>query len=298
MPAVNMPAAEVHIDASLVRRLVASQFPAWAGLPVERVSSGGWDNAIYRLGPDLAVRLPRRKMAADLVEKEQRWLPEIAPRLPLAVPVPIGRGQPGDGYPWRWSICPWLPGEMAAVAAVSDVEEVAATLGDFIAALHTVGPADGPRTPWRGVPLARRDEIIRGLLVDMGDVVDVGAVTEAWKEALSVPAWPGPDIWLHGDLHPANMLVEAGRLTAVIDFGDLVVGDPATDLMSAWMLLPPPARPVLAAAVGVDDATWARGRGWALNWGLVCLARSADNPVLAAIGRRAVDEVLAEHRRR
>jgi aminoglycoside phosphotransferase (APT) family kinase protein len=186
---------------------------------------------------------------------------------------------------------------MAAVAAVSDLKQVAATLGAFIAALHTVGPADGPRTAWRGVPLAQRDETIRGLLVPMRDVVDVEAVSDAWDAALAVPAWRGPDVWLHGDLHPANMLVDGGRLSAVIDFGDLVVGDPATDLMSAWMLLPAQARLILAAAVGVDDATWARGRGWALNWGIVCLAHSADNPVLATIGRRAVDEVLAEHRR-
>ena len=294
MPAVNMPAAEVHIDASLVRRLVESQFPDWAGLPVERVVSGGWDNAIYRLGSDLSVRLPRRKMAAELVEKEQRWLPEIAPRLPVPVPVPIGRGSPGEGYPWRRSICPWLPGEVAAVAPVTDVEELAATLGAFIAALHTVGPADGPRTPWRGVQLARRDETVRGLLADLRDVVDVRAASAAWEDALAAPAWPGPDVWLHGDLHPPNMLVEAGRLSAIIDFGDLVVGDPATDLMGAWMVLPPSARPLLAEAVGVDDATWARGRGWALSWGLVCLAHSADNPTLEAIGRRAVDEALAD----
>ncbi|MHB8668965.1 MAG: aminoglycoside phosphotransferase family protein [Acidimicrobiales bacterium] len=293
-PASNMPAAEVDIDASLVRRLVASQFPPWAGLAVEQVTSGGWDNAIYRLGPDLVVRLPRRRMSAELVQKEQRWLPELAPRLPLPVPVPIGRGAPEEGYPWHWSICRWLPGEMAATASIEDLESLAATLGAFMAALHTVGPPDGPRSPWRGVPLMERDESVRGVLRQMGDSVDQAAVGAAWADALDLPRWTGPDVWLHGDLHPANMVVETGRLSAVIDFGDLAVGDPATDLMSAWMLLPASARPMLRDAVGVDDATWYRGRGWALCWGLMALARSADNPVTSALGRRAVAEVLAE----
>jgi aminoglycoside phosphotransferase (APT) family kinase protein len=183
---------------------------------------------------------------------------------------------------------------MAAVAPPADLGAAAQALGEFLAALHVVGPPDGPRSPWRGMPLAERDVHTRRALDAVRDVVDVAAATEAWERALAAAAWPGPDVWLHGDLHPANILVDHGRLSAVLDFGDLAVGDPATDLVCGWMLFGTDTRPVLRSAAGADDATWARGRGWALSIGLACLASSADNPVIAGIGRRAVDEVLAD----
>lgn len=288
-----MPAAEVHVDAQLVRRLLAAQFPEWSGLAVTPLSSAGWDNTLFRVGSDLVARLPRRQLGADLVEKEHRYLPELAARLPLPVPVPVGRGVPGEGYPWPWSVCPWLPGEIAAVGPPADLEAAAVVLGRFLAAMHVPGPADGPRTEWRGVPLLRRDDVTRERIALLDDVIDVPAVTAAWEEALAAPPWPGPDVWLHGDLHPANILVDAGRISAVLDFGDLVVGDPATDLSVAWSMFPPGVRTALRDAAGADDATWARARGWALVLGLACLASSADNPVIAGIGRRAVSAASA-----
>lgn len=296
MPATEMPAAEVDIDVDLVRRLVASQFPEWSALRLEPVVSIGWDNAIYRLGDELAVRLPRRQIAADLVEKEHHWLPQLAPGLPLPVPVPLGKGVPDQGYPWRWTVCPWLPGAMAAVEPDVDLFEVAISLGRFVAALHRPGPVDGPRTTFRGVPLAERADRTEEAFDRLHDVVEVAALRELWEEALRVPEWTGPDVWLHGDLHPANLLVDDRRLAAVIDFGDLVVGDPATDLITGWMLLSPEARRLFREATGVDDATWARGRGWAVALSAVCLANSADNPVITSVGRRGVEALLDEAR--
>ncbi|SRR5579884_2309422 len=288
-----MPAAEVAIDRGVVRRLLAAQFPEWSALPVEWLTEG-WDNAIFRLGAEFVVRLPRRQVAADLVAKEQRWLPELAGRLPLAIPAPIGRGVAGEGYPWPWSVCPWLPGDMAAVAPPGDLAEAAATLGRFVAALARPAPPGGPRNELRGVPLAARDDRTRADIAAADGLIDAAAVTAAWEEALRVPPWAGAPRWIHGDLHPANILVADGRLRAVIDFGDLAVGDPATDLMSAWMMLPAVHRPVFRAEAGADDDSWARGRGWALSVGVACVAHSSDNPVLAAIGLRTVRAVLAD----
>lgn len=290
----RMPPAEVATDPDLVARLLSSQFPQWAALPVRPLPGTGWDNALFRLGAHLVARLPRRRLGADLVAKEHRWLPELAPLLPLPVPVPVGRGEPGEGYPWAWSVCPWLPGEMAATVPLADPTAVGAALGGFVAALHAPAPSDAPGNEFRAVPLAARDEMTRRTVTALGNHVDAGRVAGAWKEAMDVPGWDGPAVWVHGDLHPGNLLVASGALSAVLDFGDLCAGDPAVDLISAWMLLPAPARPAFRERAGVDGATWARGRGWALTIGLACLANSADNPVVAGIGRRGVTEALAD----
>lgn len=292
MPAAPMPAAEVHVDSGLVRRLLGAQFPQWAELELTPFPSPGWDNALFRVGDDLLARLPRRLLGAELVPKEHRWLPELAPHLPFPVPVPLGRGVPGEGYPWHWSVCPWLDGDSAAVVAVTDPGGLASDLGSFMAALHRPGPADGPRSAWRGIPLSERDEATHATLAALSDSVDVPRARRAWEEALAAPGWPGPDVWVHGDLHPANLLVRRGRLSAVLDFGDLVVGDPATDLVVAWMLLPAGAHPLLQEAAGADEATWARGRGWAVTLGLAMMANSADNPLIEGIGRRALERAL------
>jgi aminoglycoside phosphotransferase (APT) family kinase protein len=296
MPTTPMPAAEVDVDAALVRRLLASQFPHWADLPIEAMPSPGWDNFLFRLGSELLVRLPRRQMASALVETEHRWLPELAPRLPLPIPVPVGRGRPDLGYPWSWSVCPWLAGKPATTVAPSDLELFALALGEFVAALHQVAPPDGPRSIWRGVPLADRDRGTREAIDALDDVVDTAAVTAAWDEAIGVPRWPGPDLWVHGDLHPANLLVDHGQLSAVLDFGDLAIGDPAVDLLCGWMMLPAPARPTFRAAAQVDDDTWARGRGWAVSLGCMVMTRSSDNPVVAGFARKGLDEALADSR--
>jgi aminoglycoside phosphotransferase (APT) family kinase protein len=288
------PAAEVAVDVSLVRRLLRSQFPHLSRLAVRPVESAGWDNMIFRLGADLAVRLPRRRIGADQTEKEHRWLPVLGPQLPLAVPVPVGEGMPGEGYPWRWTVCPWLPGEVAALAPVTDMSQVAMSLARFIGVLQAIDSTAGPVSMFRGGTLASRDPVSQASAAALQDSLDVRPVLAAWEAAVAVPVWPGPPVWMHGDLHPANMLVSNGQLTGIIDFGLLGVGDPACDLMVAWTYLSADARQVFRDALTVDDPTWARGRGWALHLGLMAAAVSADNPVLGNIGRGAISAVLSD----
>lgn len=291
----NMPTAEVDITDALVRRLVASQFPEWASLRLVLLPPIGWDNVIYRLGSDLAVRLPRRRMGAVMVDKQHRWLPGLAPRLPLPVSVPIGRGVPDEGYPWSWTVCGWVPGEVAVDAVIDDMTVFAEALGAFLAALALRGPVSGPRSAFRGGALATRDDPTRELLDGLADVIDANAATRLWDDALALPVASEPGMWIHGDLQPANLLVERGRLSGVIDFDHFGVGDPAVDLISAWMLLPKPARPALRAAASVDDATWARGRAWALHVGLLMFSGSAHQPVLARLGEQTIQEALDDY---
>lgn len=294
-PSRGRPAAEVQIDVPLVRRLLAAQFPQWARLAVETVESAGWDNTVYRLGPDLAVRLPRRRIGAGHVEREQQWLPVLGPQLPLAVPMPLGNGVPGAGYPWRWTICNWLDGELAALTPVDDAGQTAISLARFVATLQKIDPAGGPASEFRGTSLAGRDRVARtAATISQADQFDIGPVLAVWERAVAGPAWTGPPVWMHGDLHPANLLVDGGRLSAVIDFGLLGVGDPACDLMVAWTYLRAEARDAFRDALAVDDATWSRGRGWALELGLRAAAYSADNPVLGDIGRHTIAEVMAD----
>lgn len=285
------------IDVALVRRLLAGQFPDWAGLAVTPVASAGTDNAIFRLGRDMAVRLPRLHRAAGQVAKEQRWLPRLRP-LPLAIPVPLGQGTPAAGYPWHWSVYRWLDGATATPDRLGDLPQTAAALAEFLTALQRIDAADGPRAgrhnEFRGVPLARRDRPTREAIDSLSGILDARALTAAWQGALQTPVWHGPPVWLHGDMQSGNLLAQAGRISAVIDFGLLGVGDPAVDLIVGWSLLSAGARDIFRAALGVDDATWARGRGWALSTALIALAFYLhSNPVLAAMSRRSIDEVLA-----
>ena len=290
----DMPAAEVTVDADVVRALLRDQHPDLADLELRRVAFG-WDNVVFRLGDDLAVRLPRRQQAAALVEHEQRWLPQLAPRLPLPIPAPVRVGRPASGYPWSWSVVEWMDGGEAATAPPDDATEAATVLGGFLRALHRPAPVDAPINPYRGIPLPERDALTREAIAKLTGEVDVPVVLARWEELAATPPWTGPPLWLHGDLHPANLVVRAGRLVGVIDFGDLTSGDPATDLMVAWALLPRAAHPTLRAAAGeVDDDTWRRARGWALAHAVACLASSADNPVIAAMGRRGLAAVLAD----
>jgi aminoglycoside phosphotransferase (APT) family kinase protein len=294
-----MPAAEVDVSADLVRELLTAQQPDLAHLPV-RVLANGWDNLLCRLGNDLVVRLPRREQAAKLVAHELRWLPVLAPRLPLPVPAPVRVGEPGPGYPWHWSIVPFLPGQPAAIEAPADGETAAVALAGFLAALHLTADPDAPVNSYRGVPLAVRADLFDQAVSRVEGSIDTAAVTRAWASALAAPTWDGPPVWLHGDLHPANVLVDNGRLSAVIDFGDITAGDPAADLGVAWMLLPAAARVAFRAAYahasahGLDDGLWARARGWALALALVFLAYSADNPMMAGIGERTLAAVLSQ----
>lgn len=293
-----MPAAEVDVSPDLVRRLLAAQHPDLAGLPVE-VMANGWDNLICRLGDALAVRLPRRAAAVELIVHEQRWLPVLAPRLPLPVPAPVRAGRPGLGYPWAWSVVPYLPGRVAARTPPTDLSAAAATMGGFLGALHAPAPPDAPANPFRGVPLRERSEVVAANLDALGGSMDRGPVLDLWQAALATPAWDRPPVWLHGDLHPANILVHQGRISAVIDFGDITSGDPAADLSVAWMLLPAGRHDAFrdayrsAGAPPAGPGTWARARGWALALSLAFLAHSADNPLIAGIGRRTLTAVLA-----
>lgn len=297
MPAGKMHADEVDTDAALVRRLLAAQLPRWADLPVAPVPSAGTDNALYRLGDEMVVRLPRIESAAGQVEKEWHWLPALVPHLPLPIPVPLAQGAPSEGYPWRWSVTRWLEGENATVGRLAAPCQAATALAGFIAALQGIAPDGGPppgrHNAFRGAPLARRDASTRAAIAALRGTIDVDAATAAWEAALRAPAWPGPPVWIHGDLQPANLLVAQGRLSAVIDFGCLGVGDPACDVMAAWTFLTADTRDVFRTALPVDDATWERGRGWALSFGLIALPYYRDtNPVLAGIARRAIDEAL------
>lgn len=288
------PAAEVLIDVPLARRLVATQFPQWANLAVEPVESAGWDNTIFRLGPDLSVRLPRRHVAAGHVRHEHRWLPVLGPHLPLAVSVPLGQGRPGEGYPWDWTVCRWLDGELASLEPVADMGGAAVSLARFVTAMQAIESAGGPVHEFRGFSLAAYDHSTRAAAAEVPDSFDIGSVLAVWQAAIEAPAWTAQPVWMHGDLHPANVLVRRGELSAIIDFGLLGVGDPACDLMIAWTYLTADSRAVFRSAVAADDATWSRARGWALQFGLRAAAYSADNPVLGEIGRQTLSELLAE----
>lgn len=293
-----MHADEIPTDVPLVRRLLAAQFPEWAALPIEPVSSSGTDNALYRLGADMVVRLPRIHWAVGGVEKDFRWLPMLAPLLPVAIPVPLAKGTPAEGYPWEWGVYPWLEGENPTVDGIADADSLARDAARFVDALQRIDPTGGPPAS-RGAPLATRDEPTREAIEALRGVIDVDGAIAAWEAALGAPVWHGPPVWVHSDLLPGNLLVEQGRLSAVIDFGGLGLGDPACDLMVAWTLFSGESRDVFRSALSVDDATWARGRGHALSWALIFIPYYLNtNPVGVSDARRTIDEVLAEHRSR
>ena len=293
------------MSADLVRRLLADQHPDLARLPVEFLANG-WDNELYRVGDSLVARLPRRALGAEIIKNEQRWLLGLAPRLPLPIPYPERTGVPACGYPYSWSVVPYLPGVPAAEARSFDPKGAAAVLGGFLGTLHVPAPADAPANPFRGVPLAERAGKFAASLALLtgqpGQVqVDRDAVLGVWDAVLAAPGYAGPPVWLHGDLHPANVLVNDGQVSGVIDFGDITAGDPACDLSVAWMLLPLGCHARFwsayqAAGGRVDDALRARARGWALNFAILFLAHSEDNPVLREVGRRTLSTVLEDQR--
>ena len=294
----KMHADEVETDQSLVRRLLADQFPQWADLTIDPVRSSGTDNAIYRLGENMAVRLPRISGGTSTIDKELRWLPKLAPLLPVAISQPLARGLPGQGYPWHWSVHRWLDGESVNVEQLADPVALAHDLGGFVAALRRIDTTGGPvagRDGSRGVPLARRDAATRKAIARLDGVVDSPAVTAAWDAAVRAPTWQRPGVWIHGDLLSGNVLVDGrGRLSAVIDFGCMAVGDPACDVMAAWTLFEAEGREAFRSAIEVDDATWTRGRGWALSFALIALPYYMHtNPVFVRDARHVIRQVLA-----
>jgi aminoglycoside phosphotransferase (APT) family kinase protein len=286
----------------LVSRLIAAQFPGWAGLPVTPVEHDGYDNATFRLGDGMSVRMPSNAKCALQVAKEHQWLPLLAPHLPLPIPVPLGRGVPGDGYPWPWSVYRWLEGEPAELAAITDPCRFAADLAGFLVALHQIDTAGGPRPGehnfFRGGPVATYDAEAREAIAILAGEIDAALAARVWAAAMAA-TWTGPPVWVHGDIAQGNLLVRQGRLVAVIDFGGLAVGDPACDLSMTLTFFSRPGREVFRAAIGADDATWTRGRGWALWKALILLVRARreepEDPEGADRNLRVIAEVLADH---
>ncbi len=299
MNAGKMHKDEFVTDVSLVRRLLASQFPQWAGLPIKPVPSAGTDNALYRLGDEMVVRLPRIHWAVGQVDKDRKWLPRLAPHLPLAVPALLGAGKPAEGYPWRWAVYRWFEGENAVIDNIVDPVQAAIDLAGFIRALQKIDPTDGPlasKHNSRGNPLSTRDENTREAIASLDALFDANLLTTIWDSALRVSDWDKEPVWFHGDLLPGNLLFAQGRLTAVIDFSGLGVGDPACDLMIAWNLFSGGGRDALREALEVDDATWARGRGHALSQALIFIPYYLNtNPIGIATAKRAVHEVIADY---
>ncbi len=291
---------KVPIDASLVRRLVSTQFPQWAHLPIRPVELGGWDNRTFHLGYRMTVRLPSAAAYALQVEKEHHWLPRLAPHLPLPIPVPLAMGQPADGYPWHWSVYRWLDGEVASIECIADLRQFAIDLAEFLVALYRIdatgGPPSGPQNFYRGGSLTVYDDETRQAIAALEGAIDTKAATAVWEAALAA-TWRGSPVWVHGDVAAGNLLVRDGRLSAVIDFGTSGVGDPACDLAIAWTLLAGESRETFRAALPLDDGTWTRGRGWTLWKALITLAALPDaNALAASASRRIADHVLAELR--
>ncbi|MFC4468640.1 aminoglycoside phosphotransferase family protein [Streptomyces xiangluensis] len=285
------------IDAALARRLVDTQFPQWAELPLKLLDPAGSDHVIYRLGEDLSVRLPRHAGASRQAVKESEWLPRLAPHLPLAIPVPAGVGEPDFDYPWPWAVSRWLDGDVATAEMLADSSRTAVQLAEFLTALQAFVPEDFPvedaREDLTGRPLADRDRATRAAIAEVDGAFDAVAMTELWDAALSAPGWDRPPVWFHGDFHTGNLLTVAGRLSAVIDFGELGIGDPACDLTIAFTLMSARSRAAFRATLGVDDATWTRGRGWALATGLnAYISYAAVNPRVAAQTTRQITEAL------
>jgi aminoglycoside phosphotransferase (APT) family kinase protein len=296
MAAPKMHADEIGTDAALVRRLLAGQFPHWADLPIDLVDSYGTDHDIYRLGDDLAARLPRIGWATRQAAKEAAWLPKLAPQLPLAIPKQLARGQPAEGYPFEWSVYSWLPGENSN-GTIGDLNQAAIDLAAFVSALREIDATGAhPRSSGsRGAPLAELDEPVRRSIAELGDRIDAKAAVRSWEESLHAPEWDGAEVWVHGDLLPGNLLVVDGRLSAVIDFGCLNVGDPACDLQPAWNVFGGESRTRYRAELDVDDASWLRGRGWALFQAVVALPYYWDtNPGMIRQASHALTQVLSD----
>ncbi|NNM43256.1 MAG: aminoglycoside phosphotransferase family protein [Chlamydiae bacterium] len=290
------------IDVALVRRLVATQFPKWKDLPIKPVALSGWDNRTFHLGEHMLVRMPSAAEYASQVEKEHKWLPRLAPLLPLPIPTPLAIGQPADGYPWRWSIYRWLEGNSAASSPIEDLCDFATCLAQFLIALERIdsrdGPLPGPHSFYRGGSLLIYDAETRHAIAVLKDKIDAHAATEVWETALTT-TWHGLPVWVHGDISAGNLLVQEGRLSAVIDFGQLAIGDPSCDLTIAWTLFGGESREVFQKMLPLDADTWARARAWTL-WKALVVAAGLTNPNNTESAKcwRIIDEVLTEHRRK
>lgn len=286
---------EVDVDVEQVRRLLVTQFPDWAALPLHVVHSTGTVNTIYRLGDEMCVRLPRVQRWAGALERELQWLPILAPHLPLAVPEPIARGDPGVGYPFPWAIYRWLEGETFASDRIGDEGQAAADLARFVGQLRRINPSGAPLSR-RDTPMRLRDAEARAAIGSLRGIVDTAAATAAWETSLRAPAWDGNPAWTHGDLLPPNLLVSGGRISAVLDFGNVGIGDPAVDVIPAWSVFSNGGREAFRGALNIDDATWTRGRGFALHQALLIIPYYPEtNPAFVTMATRTVEAVLADN---
>jgi aminoglycoside phosphotransferase (APT) family kinase protein len=290
----KMHADEVDIDAEIVGRLVAAQFPRLADLPISAVQSTGTVNALYRLGDHLYARLPRMQSWAKGLDAEWTWLPKLAAGLSLRVPEPVAKGHPASGYPFSWAIYRWIDGQPYADELVDDEPRAAMDLAQFVAELRSVDPVVGAPRGGRK-PLRELDAVTRAAIESARDVIDGDAATAAWERVLEAPAWTGTPVWIHADLLRPNLLVDGGRLCAVIDFGSVGVGDPAADVIAAWSVFSPAGRDVYRGALDVDDGTWNRARGFALHQAAMIIPYYGEtNPGFVAMAKRTVEEVLAD----
>ncbi|RWC50170.1 MAG: aminoglycoside phosphotransferase family protein [Mesorhizobium sp.] len=291
--------SNLNIDTALVGRLIATQFPHWKDLAVRPVEFGGWDNRTFHLGDEMTVRLPSAAAYSLQVEKEHRWLPRLAPLLPLPIPTPLAMGGPAENYPWHWSVYRWIDGETAERERIAGLSQFATDLAAFLVALQHVdpigGPAPGQHNFFRGGPLSVYDGEARQAIAALDGRIDTDAASAAWEAALAA-TWHGAPVWFHGDVSWGNLLVRQGRLSAVIDFGTSGVGDPACDLAIAWTLFEGKSREAFRARLSADEAMWARGRGWTLWKALITVAGHIGvNPVEVEKSRHVIDEVLADH---
>ena len=290
-----MHANEVHIDAALVRRLLAEQFPRWADLPIRAVRSTATVNAIYRLGNELYVRLPRMAEWAQDLDKEGYWLPKLAPRMSLRIPEPVAQGHPAGLYPFSWAVYRWIEGRPYSSELVDNERQAARDLARFVSEMRRIefseeAPPGGRR------PLRELDVPTRAAIWSSRGVVDVEATTSAWEHALESPAWEGTPVWVHADLLRPNVLIRGGRICAVIDFGGIGVGDPAADVIAAWSVFGHAGRETFREALGVDDGTWNRARGFALHQAALIIPYYVEtNPEFVKLAKRTVEEVLADH---
>lgn len=301
VPDLGPAPQRLTVDVETVRHLVAEQFPQWSQRLITPVRNPGWDNFTFHLGDDMLVRLPSAAEYALAVEKEHRWLPELGDQLPIPIPVPLGLGLPGAGYPFHWSVYGWLPGEAADRVTIFDALGIAEDVTRFLEALQRIDATDGPEPDihnwFRGTTLRTYDSTFRTALAELDDHIDVGLAAAAWDDALAA-RWDGVDVWFHGDLAPGNLLLERGRLAAVIDFGTCGVGDPSCDFAIAWTLLSRPGRQLLRQRLEIEDSTWARGRGWALWKSLRHLANALEDhdETSEADARLIIDAILEDYR--
>jgi aminoglycoside phosphotransferase (APT) family kinase protein len=290
----------LNIDDKLVRRLISSQFPQWKDLSVRPVARSGWDNRTFHLGEDMLVRMPSAARYAHQVEKEHDWLPKLAPFLPLQIPRPLAMGEPGEGYPWKWSVYDWIEAESAALAQIANLNDFAALLAQFLIALHSIdsthGPLPGPHNFYRGGSLAIYDGETRRAFAILRDKIDIETATDLWELALSTQ-WAKKPIWIHGDMSAGNLLVREGQLYGVIDFGQLGIGDPACDLAITWTLFKGESRKIFRSLLPLDADTWTRGRAWTLWKALIYIVDDLTNMNFeAAQSWQIIDEILTDHK--